>query len=48
VPEEAVRSAAFDKVKSRAGKAGGTLGTIRARMYAPVLAALRDTTTPFG
>jgi hypothetical protein len=29
-----------------AGKAGDTLGTIKARMYAPVLATLRDRADP--
>jgi hypothetical protein len=29
-------------------KAGHTLGTIKSRMYAPVLAALRDTDNPLG
>src|SRR5215211_1710363 len=42
VDEEAVRTTAVELAASLAGKAGDTLGTIKARMYAPALAALRD------
>ncbi|NEK87494.1 enoyl-CoA hydratase/isomerase family protein, partial [Blastococcus saxobsidens] len=46
VDEDAVRSTAVELAASLAGKAGDTLGTIKARMYAPALAALRDRTDP--
>jgi enoyl-CoA hydratase/carnithine racemase len=42
VDEDAVRRTAVELAESAAGKAGPTLGTIKARMYAPVLNALRD------
>ncbi|MFE9682009.1 enoyl-CoA hydratase-related protein [Streptomyces sp. NPDC006285] len=42
VPEDTLRSTAVEIAQAQAGKAGDTLGTIKARMYAPVLAALRD------
>ncbi|KOT38500.1 enoyl-CoA hydratase [Streptomyces caelestis] len=48
VPEEAVRSTAIETARAQVNKAGDTLGTIKARMYAPVLAALRDTANPLG
>ncbi|MFJ9506898.1 enoyl-CoA hydratase-related protein [Streptomyces anulatus] len=48
VDEHAVRSTAFETAQALAGKAGDTLGTIKARMYAPALATLRDTTAPLG
>ncbi|MGY3843793.1 enoyl-CoA hydratase-related protein [Streptomyces hydrogenans] len=48
VAEDAVRATAVELAGARAGKAGGTLGTIKARMYAPALAALRDTANPLG
>ncbi|MER7488303.1 enoyl-CoA hydratase-related protein [Streptomyces sp. NPDC126497] len=48
VPEEAVRSTAVEIAQAQVNKAGATLGTIKARMYAPVLATLRDTTAPLG
>jgi enoyl-CoA hydratase/carnithine racemase len=48
VPEEAVRARAVEIAQAQANKAGDTLGTIKARMYAPVLATLRDTTDPLG
>ncbi|AXK31860.1 enoyl-CoA hydratase/isomerase family protein [Streptomyces armeniacus] len=48
VPEDAVRSAAVELAQAQAGKAGDTLGTVKARMYAPALATLRDTTNPLG
>ena len=43
VLDTAVRLAA-----SHASRAGTTLGTVKARMYAPTLAALRDTVHPLG
>lgn len=48
VPEEAVRSTAVEIAQALVNKAGDTLGTIKARMYAPALATLRDTTNPLG
>jgi enoyl-CoA hydratase/carnithine racemase len=42
VDEDAVRDTAIELAAAQAGKAGNTLGTIKTRMYAPVLAALRD------
>jgi len=50
------RSAALDEVlpaaleitRSHVGRAGPTLGTIKARMHAPTLDLLRDTTSPLG
>lgn len=47
-PEEAVRSTALELARAQVGKAGDTLGTIKARMYAPALTTLRDTTNPLG
>ena len=46
VDEEAVRPTADELAVALAGKAGDTLGTIKARMYAPVLETLRDRTAP--
>ena len=46
VDEQAVRATAVELAGSLAGKAGDTLGTIKARMYAPALAALRDRRDP--
>ncbi|MFC7817099.1 enoyl-CoA hydratase-related protein [Streptomyces sp. NPDC057367] len=46
--EDAVRSTAIEIAQAQVNKAGDTLGTIKARMYAPVLATLRDTTDPLG
>jgi enoyl-CoA hydratase/carnithine racemase len=46
VDEDAVRSAAVELAAAQAGKAGATLATIKTRMYAPVLALLRDRTDP--
>jgi enoyl-CoA hydratase/carnithine racemase len=43
VPEDALRSVAIEIAQAQANKAGDTLGTIKARMHAPVLAALRGT-----
>jgi enoyl-CoA hydratase/carnithine racemase len=48
VDEESVRTTAVELAASLAGKAGDTLGTIKARMYAPVLAALLDRENPRG
>jgi enoyl-CoA hydratase/carnithine racemase len=47
VEEDAVRRTAIEIAQAQAGKAGPTLGTIKARMYAPALDALRtDGTRP--
>jgi enoyl-CoA hydratase/carnithine racemase len=48
VGEDAVRSAALEIAQAQAAKAGDTLATIKARMYAPALATLRDTANPLG
>lgn len=48
VGEDAVRSTAIETAGALVGKAGDTIGTIKARMYAPALAALRDTVNPLG
>jgi enoyl-CoA hydratase/carnithine racemase len=48
VGEDAVRSTAIEIAQAQVAKAGDTLGTIKARMYAPALATLRDTTNPLG
>jgi len=48
VPEDAVRSTALQLAAAQAGKAGTTLATIKARLYAPVLDLLRDRTAPRG
>lgn len=40
VDEEAVRVTAIEMAAAQAGRAGETIATIKARMYAPVLAAL--------
>ncbi|MWA15657.1 enoyl-CoA hydratase-related protein [Streptomyces sp. BA2] len=42
VDEDAVRGTAMEIARSQVGKAGPTLGTIKTRMYASALAALRD------
>ncbi|MGY1664333.1 enoyl-CoA hydratase-related protein [Geodermatophilus sp. SYSU D00696] len=42
VAEDAVRSSAVELAAAHAGKAGPVLGTIKSRLYAPVLAALRQ------
>jgi Delta3-Delta2-enoyl-CoA isomerase len=44
VPEDAVRSTALHLATAQTGKAGATLGTIKTRMYRPVLDSLRDRT----
>jgi enoyl-CoA hydratase/carnithine racemase len=41
-PENLVLSQAVEMAAAQAGKDGGTLGTIKDRMYEPVLDALRD------
>ncbi|WP_324274589.1 enoyl-CoA hydratase/isomerase family protein [Blastococcus brunescens] len=46
VGEDAVRTTAAELAGPLAGKAGDTLGTIKSRMYAPVLAILRDRSDP--
>jgi enoyl-CoA hydratase/carnithine racemase len=48
VHEDDVLSTAVEMARPLAGKAGPTLGTIKARMYADVLAALRDKDAPLG
>ncbi|MFF0076964.1 enoyl-CoA hydratase-related protein [Streptomyces sp. NPDC005494] len=48
VSEDAVRSAAVELAAAQVDKAGDTLGTIKARMYGPALALLRDTASPLG
>ncbi|MEV0899980.1 enoyl-CoA hydratase-related protein [Actinoplanes sp. NPDC049802] len=46
--EESVRRTAVEIAAAQTGKAGPTLGTIKARMYAPVLQTLRDQDNPLG
>jgi enoyl-CoA hydratase/carnithine racemase len=46
--EDAVRQAAIETARAHAAKAGPTLGTIKTRMYASVLDALRDKDITFG
>ncbi|MDX2546307.1 enoyl-CoA hydratase-related protein [Streptomyces sp. WI04-05B] len=48
VAEDEVLTAAVTLARSQASRAAGTLGTIKARMYAPALTALRDTTLPLS
>ena len=48
VAEDAVRSTAVQLAAAQAGKAGDTVGTIKARMYAPVLELLRAGNPPRG
>ncbi|WP_435860660.1 enoyl-CoA hydratase-related protein [Streptomyces spiralis] len=48
VDESALRTAALELARSHANKTGDTLGTIKTRMYAPVLTVLRDTTNPLN
>ncbi|RSM97468.1 enoyl-CoA hydratase [Streptomyces sp. WAC 01325] len=48
VPEDAVLSKAIGIAQAHVGKAGETLGTIKADMYAPALATLRDTAGPLS
>ncbi|MGV9245519.1 enoyl-CoA hydratase-related protein [Streptomyces sp. NPDC003710] len=46
VEEDAVRSTAVEIAEAQLSKAGDTLGTIKARMYASVLATLRGAADP--
>lgn len=48
VDEDEVRSTAVELAGPLAAKAGSTLRTIKERLYAPVLVALRDRTAPRG
>ncbi|MDT4933106.1 MAG: hypothetical protein QOK11_998 [Pseudonocardiales bacterium] len=48
VHEDDVLSTAVEMARPLAAKAGATLGTIKARMYADVLTALRDKDSPLG
>lgn len=48
VAEDAVLATAVRLAGAGAAKAGDTLGVIKARLYAPVLAALRDDVHPLG
>ncbi|GHB26517.1 MULTISPECIES: enoyl-CoA hydratase-related protein [Streptomyces] len=48
VAEDAVRTTAVELARAQVGKAGPTLGTIKSRMYEPVLATLRNGDTPLG
>ncbi|MFJ7075468.1 enoyl-CoA hydratase-related protein [Streptomyces sp. NPDC098781] len=48
VAEDAVRDTAVEIAQAQSAKAGDTLGIVKARMYAPVLATLRDTSNPLG
>ena len=43
-----MRSTAVEMAAAQAGKAGATLGTIKTRMYAPVLDVLLDRTVLRG
>ena len=48
VPEGEVLDTAVRLAAGHASRAGATLGTVKAGMYAPTLAALRDTVRPLG
>ncbi|MFJ9871159.1 enoyl-CoA hydratase-related protein [Streptomyces sp. NPDC101165] len=48
VDEGAVQTTAIDIAQALVGKAGDTLGAIKALMYAPVLAVLREKNNPLG
>ncbi|MFJ5271600.1 enoyl-CoA hydratase-related protein [Streptomyces sp. NPDC088358] len=48
VAEDVVRSTAVEIAQAQLSKAGDTLGTIKARLYGPALASLRETATPRG
>jgi Delta3-Delta2-enoyl-CoA isomerase len=48
VDEDDVRSSAIEIARAHVGKAGPTLGTIKSRMYASALEALRDKEAPLG
>jgi enoyl-CoA hydratase/carnithine racemase len=46
VDEQAVRATAIEMAAAQAGRTGETVATIKARMYAPALAALRVRSAP--
>jgi enoyl-CoA hydratase/carnithine racemase len=46
--EDTVRPSAIEIARAQAAKAGTALGTIKTRMYAPVLDALRNKPIPLG
>lgn len=48
VAEEEVRSTAIALAQAQVSKAGGVLGTVKARMYGPLLEALREGAGPLG
>jgi Delta3-Delta2-enoyl-CoA isomerase len=48
VAEDAVRATAIELARAHLDKAGDTVGTIKTRMYASVLTALRDPAIPLG
>ncbi len=48
VAEDAVRATALQIARTHLSRAGATLGTIKARLYGPVLAALREPSDPLG
>jgi enoyl-CoA hydratase/carnithine racemase len=48
VGAEEVRGSAMQIAGAHAGKAGSTLATIKARLYANALDALRDADNPLG
>jgi Delta3-Delta2-enoyl-CoA isomerase len=48
VSEDLVHPTALELAQANVSKAGDTLATIKARMYAPTLALLRDPSDPFG
>ncbi|MFE7034320.1 enoyl-CoA hydratase-related protein [Streptomyces sp. NPDC057621] len=48
VAEDSVRAKAVELAAAQAGRAGPTLGTIKSRMYAPVLDVLRARDNPLG
>lgn len=48
VSEDLVRTTALEIAHAQVGKAGDTLATIKARMYAPTLTLLRDSADPLG
>ena len=45
---DAVRATALETAGANVSRAGDTLGTFKARLYAPVLAAMREATDPLG
>ncbi|SCX95199.1 hypothetical protein SAMN02745898_101363 [Streptomyces sp. 136MFCol5.1] len=48
VDEDALRSSTIEIAEAQVSKAADTLGTIKARMYAPALAAPREKGNPLG